>query len=146
MVSAREAGIQGVAEWRDGSSMATRRNSSKQSSVDFETVRRLALALPEVVEGICYGTPAFRVKNRLFARLREDGETLVLSADNDAREAFIKAKPDTFFVTDHYVGYEWVLVRLPTVSETELKDLLVFAWRRKAPSKHAVRHGAHTKK
>jgi len=125
--------------------MATRRKSSKPAAVDVETVRRLALALPEVVEGVCYGTPAFRVKNHLFARLREDGETLVLSADNDAREALIKAKPDTFFVTDHYVRYDWVLVRLPAVSEKELRDLLVFAWRRKAPSKHAVRHGAHTK-
>ncbi|MGK2857144.1 MAG: MmcQ/YjbR family DNA-binding protein [Thermoanaerobaculia bacterium] len=126
--------------------MATRQKSSKSLPADFETVRRLALALPEVTEGVCYGTPAFRVKNRLFARLREDGETLVLSADPEARDAFIKAKPDTFFVTDHYVGYEWVLVRLPTVSERELHDLLLFAWRRKAPSKEAARHGAHTKK
>lgn len=126
--------------------MATRRKSSKPIPVDFSTVRRLALALPEVTEGVCYGTPAFRVKNRLFARLREDGETIVLSADPEARDAFIRAKPDTFFVTEHYVGYEWVLVRLPTVSEPELRDLLLFSWRRKAPSKEAARHGVHSTK
>ena len=111
----------------------------------WDEVAAIGVALPAVEVGTAYGTPAMRVKGRFMCRLREDGETLVLSADNDAREALIKAKPDTFFVTDHYVRYDWVLVRLPAVSEKELRDLLVFAWRRKAPSKHAVRHGAHTK-
>jgi hypothetical protein len=114
--------------------MATRPKSSKPTVVDFGTARKLALALPEVAEGLCYGTPAFRVKNRLFARLWEDGETLVVSADAGTREALIKARPETFFVTEHYVGYDWVLVRLPAIAEKDLRDLIVSAWRRKAPS------------
>jgi hypothetical protein len=114
--------------------MATRRKSNTPVAVDFGTARKMALALPEVAEGLCYGTPAFRVKNRLFARLWEDGETLVVSADSGTREALIKAKPQTFFVTDHYVGYDWVLVRLGTIAEPELRDLITRAWRRKAPA------------
>ena len=125
--------------------MATRRKRSTHIPVDFETVRKVALALPEVAEGHCYGTPAFRVKNRLFARLREDGETLVLSADNAAREALIKAKPETFFITDHYVAYDWVLVRLPAIAEPELRDLILLAWRRKAPSSVVSEFGRRVK-
>jgi hypothetical protein len=36
----------------------------------FDTVRQLALALPEVTEGTSYGTPAFHVRGKLLARLR----------------------------------------------------------------------------
>lgn len=125
--------------------MATRRKSSKPATVDFATARRMALSLPEVAEGLCYGTPAFRVKNRLFARLWEDGETLVVSADTGTREALIKAKPETFFVTDHYVGYDWVLVRLPAIGEGELKDLMISAWRRKAPAALVAATGSRAK-
>lgn len=113
--------------------MSTRQKSSKSTVVDFGTARKLALALPEVVEGLCYGTPAFRVKRRLFARLWEDGETLVLSADSGTREALINARPETFFVTDHYLAYDWVLVRLGQIAEPELRDLILAAWRRRAP-------------
>lgn len=41
--------------------------------VTFETVRRLALALPEAMEGTWFGTPAFKVRGKSFARLREEG-------------------------------------------------------------------------
>lgn len=42
--------------------------------MNFETVRAVALALPGVEEGTCYGTPAFRVRGKFLLRLREDGE------------------------------------------------------------------------
>ncbi len=39
----------------------------------FETVREVALALPEIEEGTSYGTPAFKVRRRFLCRLREEG-------------------------------------------------------------------------
>lgn len=53
--------------------------------MNVRTVRRLALALPGVEEGPCYGTPGFRVKGRFLARLWEDGETLVVSGGRRGR-------------------------------------------------------------
>ena len=44
----------------------------------WNTVLELARRLPEVEEGTSYGTPALRVRGKFFARLREDGETLVV--------------------------------------------------------------------
>ena len=38
--------------------------------VTFDTVRQLGRALPGVEEGLSYGTPALRVRGKLFARLR----------------------------------------------------------------------------
>lgn len=57
--------------------------------VTFAAARRLALALPGVVEGTAYRTPAFRVAGRFFFRLREDGATLAVRIDFDTREALM---------------------------------------------------------
>ncbi|QUF04139.1 hypothetical protein KCV87_33185 [Actinosynnema pretiosum subsp. pretiosum] len=40
-------------------------------------VRRIALALPGVVERASYGTPGWRVSDKLFARLHEQDGVLV---------------------------------------------------------------------
>jgi hypothetical protein len=110
--------------------------------VTFETVRRFALALPGVEEGFSYGTQAFRVKGRFLARLREDGETLVVKCGFDERDFRMQADPDTFFSTDHYRGYPTVLVRLATVGAEDLHDVLEQAWRVNAPKKLLSTHPA----
>ncbi len=112
--------------------------------VSFEDVRRLALALPGVEDGTSYGTPALKVRGKLFLRLREDGETLVVPADDAAREYWMKIDPDAFFMTDHYVGYDRLLVRLPRVRETALKAVIESGWRRVAPLRLiAAQHREH---
>jgi hypothetical protein len=93
------------------------------------TVRRFALALPGVEEGLSYGTPGFRVRGRFLARLWEDGETLVVKCGDDERDYRMKADPETFFTTDHYRGYPTVLVRLAKVTEVDLQEVLEQAWR-----------------
>jgi hypothetical protein len=103
--------------------------------VPFETVRQLALALPEAEEGTSYGTPAFKVRGKLFSRLWEDGETLVLKLSFDARELLMNADPETFYITDHYRGYPAVLVRLPRIEPDQLREVLEEAWRFNAPKR-----------
>ena len=103
--------------------------------VTFETVRQLALALPGVEEGMSYGTPAWKVKGKLFARQHQDGESLVISVDFDQREMLMAEQPETFYITDHYLNYPWMLVRLAKVRADQLPDLLRQAWRRAAPSR-----------
>ena len=94
--------------------------------VTFETVRELALALPEAEEGTWFGTPAFKVRGKSFARLREEG-VLVVKAAIGHREALIGSRPDTYYVTPHYQDHPYVLVRLAHPEETALGDLLADA-------------------
>jgi hypothetical protein len=103
--------------------------------LSFETVRELARDLPGAVEGISYGTPAFRAGGKLFVRKHQDGEYLVMRIDHNERAMRIKADPETFFITDHYVNYPWVLVRLASVDRDDLRDLLEESWRMVAPAR-----------
>lgn len=108
---------------------------AKGRPVDLAAVRNMLFALPGVEEAPCYGTPGFRVRGKLLARLKEDGETLVVKCGDEARDLRLQADPKTYFVTDHYKGYPAVLVRLPRVAAADLDDLLETAWRRVAPKR-----------
>lgn len=105
----------------------------KAEPVTWDTVRRLALALPGVEAGTSYGAPAFKVKGKLLARLHPDGESLVLSVEYTAREVLMGAKPTVFYITEHYRCWPWVLVRIAKVDLDDLRQLLEEAWRRSAP-------------
>lgn len=102
----------------------------------------MALALPAVEESTSYGTAAFRVGSRLLARLKEDGETLVVRISFEERDALVQMNPDVFFVTDHYVKWPMVLVRLPAVTPAELRQLLSDGWRETASKRLLDAHSA----
>ena len=101
----------------------------------IELVRRIALALPGVEEGICHGTPAFYVRRKLMLRLWEDGETLVVRFPREKRAALIEENPDVFSVTDHYRNFSAVLVNLLAVNRELLGRMIEGAWRLQASRK-----------
>lgn len=103
--------------------------------VDYDFVRRCALALPGVTEGTSYGTPALHVGRKLFLRLREDGDSLVLKTDFHERDHLLATDPTAFFHEDHYNGYPIVLVRLSAAPRGQLRELIVDGWRRLASRK-----------
>ncbi|MGI8926687.1 MAG: MmcQ/YjbR family DNA-binding protein [Tepidiformaceae bacterium] len=101
-----------------------------------EAVREVALALPETAERPSYGgSPSFRVKGKFFARIREDGETLVVLVNIDQKPVLIESAPQKFFTTPHYDGHGSVLVRIAAVDRDELRDLLTESWRLAAPKR-----------
>jgi hypothetical protein len=107
----------------------------KRTPITLETVRRLFAELPGVEEGPCYGTPGFRVKGKMVARIWEDGETLVVKCGDDERDFRIQANPTVYYVTDHYRGYPIVLVHLSKARLDDLRELLTDSWRRLAPKR-----------
>jgi hypothetical protein len=107
---------------------------ARRRQAGIATVRRIALALPGVEEGLSYGTPGFRVRGRFLARLWPDGEVLVVKCGDGERDFRLRTDPDAFFVTDHYRGYPTVLVRLGNVELADLRAVLEQAWRRHAPA------------
>ena len=109
--------------------MVWRPNVRKSSRVSYETIRRMAMTFPDVEEGTSYGTAALKVKGKLFVRLRPELDSIVLKMPFDRREELMAADPETYYITEHYREYEWILVRLSKVRAEALRDLLLGAWR-----------------
>ena len=112
-----------------------RRRKRSSRTVTWDTVRELALALPGSQESSSYGTPAFKVGGKLFVRLREEGDSVVVRIDEAERAMRIRADPKAFYITEHYAPYPWMLVRLSAVRRDDLADLLEESWRLRAPKR-----------
>jgi hypothetical protein len=101
--------------------------------ISFDTVRQIGLALPDVEEGTIYGSPALKVGGKMFACIAihrsAEPETLAIRIDFDQRDELLAADPNTYYITDHYLYYPSVLVRLTRVHPDALRDLLLMAWR-----------------
>lgn len=104
-------------------------------ALTFADAEALAAKLPGLEVTTSYGTPALKVKGKLFARLHDDGETLVLRTTTVNRDYLLEAWPDACYLTDHYRNYPWVLVRLAKVERTHLAELLADAWELVAPAR-----------
>jgi hypothetical protein len=100
-----------------------------------DDIRMIALSLPGTTEKPSYGSPGFRVKDKLFARIRPDGDLMVYVADVNEKLGMVESEPEKFFTTSHYDGYPSVLVRYSGVDVDELAELLTEAWRLRAPLK-----------
>ena len=93
-------------------------------SISFETVREIALSLPNVEDGLSYGAPALKVRKKLFVRLREDLNAIVLKTTFEEREELMAADSTVYFLTDHYLEWPYVLVNLENVSLDALSEMV----------------------
>lgn len=110
---------------------------------EYRRVCELARKLPGVEESSSYGTPALKVKGRFMCRLRSEAEgALAIRCDFLDRQILLQADPTVFFVTDHYLDYPMVLVRLDKIRLSALPDLIERAWRMVAPPRLVAEHDA----
>jgi hypothetical protein len=112
-----------------------------RSTITFDTVRDIALTLPGVEESTAYGFPALKVDGKLLACVpanrSAEPASLLVRVDFDDRAELLDADPAVYYLTDHYVGYSAVLVRLSRVNPDALRDLLGMA------HKFVTRNAAH---
>lgn len=116
----------------------SRARKSEMPAARFAAVCACVKRLPGAEVATSYGTPALKVKGKLFARLKEDGETLVLRTTWEDRELLLRTRPSVFFLTEHYRDYPWVLVRLAGIDRARLAEVLEDAWSRVAPARLRV--------
>ena len=114
---------------------------------DAGDVRRVALSLPHVVEIDSDGFD-FRVAGKGFVwsypertpgrprRIRTDIAVLFVG-DEAEKQALLLGEPDLFFTTPGYDGLPLVMLRLAEVDLDRLTELVVDAWRMRAPEEVA---------
>ena len=104
------------------------------TGLTFDDVRKIALELPEVKEGITHGSPSFYIGKK-FMGVRGEGDILIMKSAIVERDLLVQLEPEKYYITDHYVPFDYVLVRLSKVDTDEVRDLFHKAWRRLAPKK-----------
>lgn len=123
--------------------MATLRSSPDVPVSPLGRLRKLCLALPGAHEVEAWGTPTFRVKNKLFAMYaaasahHAPGRTGVwLKAGADNQAFMVKAAPDRFFVPPYVGPSGWVGVYLDRKPDwDEVAELLRDAHQMTAPKR-----------
>src|ERR1700733_8671110 len=117
-----------------------------RSTVNFDTVRSIGLALPGVEESTARGQLVLKANGKLLACVAThrsaEPDSLVVKVDFNDRTELLVTDPDVYYVTEHYVGYPSVLVRLSRVHPDVLRELLGMAYKfvtRKAVSRSPAR-------
>ena len=119
----------------------------------WEDVSRLALALPDVVEGTDTNGYKWEVHRKHFAyerplRKRDleelgatapEGQILGLRvAELADKHGLIGSNPAVFFTIPHYEGYPAVLAVLEKIELDQLEEVLTDAWLCRAPKRLAA--------
>lgn len=106
--------------------------------MNWNTLCRLARELPEVSEASWYRTPALKVAGKGFVRLKTDDVVVFVLGSLDQQELLLQARPELYFLTDHYRGWPSVLARLSLLDEAEARQRLSESWRQRAPRRLQV--------
>lgn len=120
--------------------MGSRRKQTRALPVaisrGYERYLKIALALPAAEASTSYGTPSVKVRGKVLSRWRTEAEgALAIRCDFLDRQILLQMHPDVFFLTEHYVDYPMVLIRMEKASRLLLQDVVERAWRLVAPDR-----------
>jgi hypothetical protein len=86
-----------------------------------------------VEESSAYGARALKIRGKLLTCIpvnqSAEPDSLAVRIDPGQRAELLAAAPDVYYVTDHYLNYPMVLVRMSRIHPDALRDLLGMAWR-----------------
>jgi hypothetical protein len=106
--------------------------------VTIEDVRALASRLPRTTEALVRDRVKFRVGSLVYLAFSRDETVIGFAFPKEEREALVASEPDKFMmpsVSD--MRYNWVHVRLAALDETEMREIVLEAWRMVVPKRVA---------
>ena len=111
-----------------------------------ETVRALALALPETEEKSHFDLPDFRVGGKVFCTARTREPLFMVKLPVEIQEALVAEHPGAIYpATGAWGRGGATMVRTDLVDPALLADLIGLAWRIVAPAKLVEAHFSDSK-
>ncbi len=102
--------------------------------VTMDDVRRFALTLPRTTEAFVGGRVKFRVGRLVYLSFSRDGTVMGFAFPKEERDWLVGGTPDKFMQPHRSdLRYNWVLVRMAAIDETEMRELVIDAWRMVVP-------------
>lgn len=107
--------------------------------VTIDDARAVASTLPRSYEAVVREAVRFRVGRIVYSAFSPDETIMGFAFPKEERDALVASEPDKFLLPrPRELRYNWVCVRLDTIDDDELRELVIEAWRMCAPKKVAV--------
>src|SRR3954469_17503640 len=97
--------------------------------VTVDEVRALALSLPRTTEHLIHDRVKFRIGRIVYLAFSRDEELMGFAFPKEERDGLVDSDPEKFLMPGTSdLRYNWVVVRLDRLDETEMYELVVDAW------------------
>lgn len=104
--------------------------------VTVDEVRSFASTLPRAYEVVVRGRLKFRVGRIVFVAFSHDETLMGFGFPKEWREALVESEPEKFMLPRASdLRYNWAVVRLAEIDETEMRELVLDAWEMVVPQK-----------
>src|SRR5258708_2620362 len=124
--------------WNVHASSRTKRTEM----VTAEQVQAFARRLPRSTEALVHGRLKLRVGKIVYVAFSPDETVMGFAFPKEEREALVANEPDKFMLPrESDLRFKWVRVRLDAIDETEMRELVLDAWRMVVPKRVAAQVG-----
>jgi len=107
--------------------------------VAIEDVRSVAMRLPRTTEALVRDRVKFRVGSIVYLAFSRDETVMGFAFPREERQALVGSEPDKFMMPSRSdLRYNWVLVRLAAIDPTEMREIVIDAWRLVVPKRLAA--------
>jgi hypothetical protein len=111
--------------------------------VSLDDARKVALSFPEAEEKKHFEKPDFRVKNKIFAVLHLDKNSMVVKLSVIDQSVFCAFNDTVIYPVPGGWGRQgWTIINLKKVRKAMFLDALTTAWKTVAPPKLVLKYGS----
>lgn len=108
-------------------------------AVTVDDARAIVAGLPRSYEALVRDRVKFRVGKIVYAAFSRDETIMGFAFPREERDALVASEPEKFLLPDPSdMRYRWVCVRLASLDDEELREILVDAWRMCVPKSVAA--------
>src|SRR5262245_12156030 len=102
--------------------------------VTIDDVRALAMQLPRTTEGIVRDRVRFRIGRIVYLAFSADETKMGFAFPKEERDALVASDPAKFLPPRRSeLRWNWVVVRLALLDATEMREIVLDAWRMVVP-------------